>query len=253
MSLTLAQIQQFKIDGYLVLPSLIDSVELKQVRQLIKQHLSDRTLPYELEVDLQYPGAPNSETSAGGKTIRRLLMAYQRSTILKSLASKPTIVNSISTILGCEHLLLNPNHHNCVMTKLPEYSSETLWHRDTRYWNFSNKYLINAWIALGHELEANGAMKILPGSHRWEVNNNALDEKQFLLTQHPDNLDRLKTQRLVNLNAGDVLLFSAHCFHAAGRNTTSKPKFSAVFTYHDKNTKAIKGTNSLNTKEIELS
>ena len=253
MPLTPAQIQQFKIDGYLVLPSLIDPFELKEIQQLIRQHLTDRIQPFELETDVQYPGAPSSETSKGGQTIRRLLMAYQRSPILKSLASNLSIVEAISTILESNHLLLNPNHHNCVMTKLPKYSSETLWHRDTRYWNFSNKYLVNAWFALSDELEANGAMRILPGSHRWEVNDNALDDKQFLLSQHPDNLDRLKTQRLVSLNVGDVLLFSAHCFHAAGRNTTSKPKFSAVFTYHGESTKPIEGTPSANNIEIELS
>ncbi len=252
MSLSFAQIQQFKIDGYLVLPSLIDHTELKEIRQLITQHLSDRTLPFELEADVQYPGAPSTEASEGGQTIRRLLMAYQRSPILKSLASNISIVKAINTILDSNQLLLNPNHHNCVMTKLPEYSSETLWHRDTRYWSFNNKYLINAWFALGDELEENGAMSILPGSHRWEVNSDALDENQFLLTQHPDNLDRLKTQRLVNLNAGDILLFSAHCFHAAGRNTTSKPKFSAVFTYHADSTKPNEGSLSAKYTGIAL-
>ena len=106
--------------------------------------------------------------------------------------------------------------------------------------------------ALGDEKEANGAMKIIPGSHRWDVPDEALDEAQFLIQDHPYNKERLATQRLVSLNAGDALLFSAHCFHAAGKNSTDHPKFSAVFTYHGDDTQPILNTRSDKYSEIEI-
>jgi len=244
MSLSLAQIQQFKIDGYLVLPNALDKLYLQKLRELTERHLQQRIEPFELETEVQYPGAPASIDEKGGDAIRRLRQAYHRDPIFAELAQRTETLEGIKQILGCESVLLNPNHHNCVMTKLPEFSSETLWHRDTRYWNFNNKYLINAWYALGDELEANGAMKIIPGSHRWHVPEAALDEAQFLITDHPYNKDRLETQRVVNLEAGDALLFSAHCFHAAGKNTTDQPKYSAVFTYHGEGTQAIENSKS---------
>ena len=252
MPLSAAQIQQFKIDGYLVLPSALDQTTQNLLKSLTTQHLSEKIAPFELETDVQYPGAPASVNHQGGDTIRRLRMAYQRHDSFKELAEKPEIINGIKQILDCESLFLNPNHHNCVMTKQPEFSSETLWHRDTRYWNFNNKYLINAWYALGDELQVNGAMKIIPGSHRWEVPDEALDEAQFLKVEHPFNKDRLETQRLVKLNAGDALLFSAHCFHAAGKNTTEHAKFSAVFTYHGEGTEPIAGTHSASSAAIKI-
>jgi len=252
MKLTHAQIQQFKIDGYLVLPSILSESERKTLSNLTKAHLAKRVAPFELEAKVNYPGAPKSTKSTGGETIRRLLMAYQRDPIFQAHAQCQEIIDSIKQILGSESLLLNPNHHNCVMTKLPEFSSETLWHRDTRYWNFNNKYLINAWFALGDEQQANGAMKILPGSHRWDVHDEALDKAQFLKLDHPDNQWRLDSQRLVALNAGDVLLFSAHCFHAAGKNTTDQAKLSMVFTYHGEGTKPIANTHSASRAEIPV-
>ena len=252
MTLSAAQIQQFKIDGYLVLPSVLDKTTLSALRSLTTTHLMDKIAPFELETDVQYPGAPTSLDDKGGDTIRRLCMAFQRHDSFKQLAEKSEIVNGIKQILDCDSIFLNPNHHNCVMTKQPEFSSETLWHRDTRYWNFNNKYLINAWYALGDELEVNGAMKIIPGSHRWDVPDDALDEAQFLIQDHSFNKDRLATQRLVKLNAGDALLFSAHCFHAAGRNTTDQAKFSAVYTYHAKETLPIERTHSASTAAIKI-
>ena len=252
MSLNAAQLQQFKIDGYLVLPATLSAAECAALRRVTEQHLAERTAPFELEAEVHYPGAPSSKDAVGGSTIRRLLMAHQRHEVFRALAEKPNITQAITRILDCKQLILNPNHHNCVMTKQPAYSSETWWHRDTRYWNFENKYLINAWYALGDELLANGAMKILPGSHRWEVQEDALDQAQFLKLDHPYNQDRLATQRVVALNAGDVLLFSAHCFHAAGKNTTEQTKYSAVFTYHGEGNPPIKGTHSASTSEIAL-
>lgn len=247
-----AQIQQFKIDGYLIIPSLLKESDLGILRRLSLDHLEQRVPPFELETEVKYPGAPLNESSPGGETIRRLRMAYQRGDVFANTATDPMTLRSIHQILGGEKLFINPNHHNCVMTKLPQYSSATHWHRDTRYWNFDNKYLINAWIALGDEREANGCMKILPGSHRWEVRREALDAAQFLIPDHPDNAGRLNTQRLVELNAGDLLLFSAHCFHAAGKNQTEKPKYSMVFTYHNETTKAINNTNSAKEEAIRV-
>jgi len=236
-----AQIQQFKIDGYLVLPNTLNKDELSALNTLSLEHVNKRLEPFELEADVNYPGAPKSTQDVGGQTIRRLLNAYQRDTQLQAIAERTNLVCAIKQILTTSSLYLNPNHHNCIMTKEPEFSSETLWHRDTRYWNFNNKYLINAWFALGDEHLENGAMKILPGSHRWEVQDDALDAAQFLKIDHPYNQDRLATQRLVSLNAGDLLLFSAHCFHAAGKNKTQQAKYSLVFTYHGESTRGLSG------------
>lgn len=252
MRLTLPQVQQFKIDGYLVLPSILSSKTLDHLRAITDEHLASRIEPFELETDVQYPGAPKSTKDPGGDTIRRLLLAYHRDTAFADIAGSDAICTGIQQILQSQQLILNPNHHNCVMTKSPEFSSETLWHRDTRYWNFSDKYLINAWFALGDEQRENGAMKVLPGSHRWDVEDEALDEAQFLRLDHPDNQYRLSTERLVTLDAGDVLLFSAHCFHAAGKNITNEPKYSLVFTYHGEHTKPIADTHSASSPEITL-
>ena len=252
MPLTFAQIQQFKIDGYLVLPSRLSDQEVDTLRLLTEHHSAARIAPFELEAQLKYPGAPASGDTVGGDTIRRLLMAFQRDAAFAQQATRNDIVDGIKQILETDSLRLNPNHHNCVMTKQPAFSSETLWHRDTRYWNFSDKYLINAWFALGDEQLENGAMKILPGSHRWEIQEHALDNAQFLTLDHPDNQYRLATQRLVTLNKGDVLLFSAHCFHAAGKNNTNAPKFSMVFTYHADSTTPVNGTHSASVAEINV-
>ena len=206
--------------------------------------MAERTVPFELEAEVKYPGAPESADALGGETIRRLLQAYERDPVYRGWAEAPLLTDSVKQLLNCEQLLLTPNHHNCIMTKQPAFSSQTNWHRDTRYWRFSDKYLINSWLALGDEKAENGGMMILPGSHRWDVKPEALDEAQFLIEDHPANQGRLTLAKQVDLEAGDCLLFSAHCFHAAGANTTDLRKFSLVFTYHGEGTHGVAGTRS---------
>lgn len=246
------QINQFIRDGYLVISQLTNADTLNKLNELTFNQLESRVEPFELETDVDYPGAPVSPKAKGGKTIRRLLHAYQRHNMYKNIAENNIINSAIQQVLQTERLYITLNHHNCVMTKQPEFSSKTSWHRDTRYWNFSNKYLINAWLALGDETVENGGMLILPGSHRWDVNENRLDEAQFLLEDHPSNKTRLSLAQQINLKAGDCLLFSAHCFHAAGANLTDKDKFSLVFTYHGQSTKSLHHTKSSLLPSIEI-
>lgn len=242
--LTEDQVQHFVRFGYVILPNAADASEIEHLRNVTEDELSARHEPYELEADVHYPGAPASKEAEGGQTIRRLLHAYNRHDVYKAWAEKSLITEAVKGLLGSENLFISPNHHNCVMTKQPAFSSKTSWHRDTRYWHFSNKYLINSWLALGDEKAENGGMLILPGSHRWDVDVNALDEAQFLIEGHPSNTARLSLAKQVDLNAGDCLLFSAHCFHAAGANTTDMRKFSLVFTYHGENTEGLPGSRS---------
>lgn len=242
--LTDNQVEHFVRFGFVILPQAASAEELTLLNDTTESQLVTRRAPYELEADVHYPGAPTSKDEAGGQTIRRLLQAHTRHEAYTNWAENPQMTESVKQLLGSSELYISPNHHNCMMTKQPAFSSRTNWHRDTRYWNFTNKYLINSWLALGDEKAENGGMLILPGSHRWDVDTNALDDAQFLIEDHPSNTARLTLAKQIDLNAGDCLLFSAHCFHAAGANTTQERKFSLVFTYHSENTESLPDTKS---------
>jgi phytanoyl-CoA hydroxylase len=135
-------------------------------------------------------------------------------------------------------------HHNCVMTKYPGYSSATLWHQDIRYWSFDRPELVSAWFALKHENRRNGALKVIPGSHRIEVDRGRFDRDLFLRPDLTANRDLIHQAVEVELNPGDVLLFHCRLFHAAGKNLTDEVKLSPVFTYHAEDNRPIPGTRS---------
>ncbi|WP_423680589.1 phytanoyl-CoA dioxygenase family protein [Undibacterium sp. WLHG33] len=249
--LSLDQIQEFQTQGFLVLPGLATPDFCEQVIHFAEQQLTDDVHPIEYEADTRYPGAPASREAEGGHTARRLLQAYARDPILAKWATGAALAQPLLQLLG-DGALMSQAHHNCIMTKQPQYSTATGWHRDSRYWHFARAELISAWLALRNETVENGCLLVIPGSHQLPIDASQLDTAQFLRTDLPQNQALLAQARPVALQQGDVLLFHSNLFHAAGKNQTTAGKFSMVFTYRDAANEPEAGSRSAGLPEIPL-
>ena len=248
-SLSELQLQQFIRDGYLIVHGYaVDNLRERMIES-VEASLNPPLGPLEYEADVHYPGAPSSKSALGGTTPRRLLNAYARDAVFREWASMPEIVQSVKQLIAIEHadvnrLLLTQNHHNCIMTKMPSYSSSTNWHQDIRYWSFDRPELINVWLALGDEYAEKGSMQFIPGSHKLELDRGRFDADLFLRQDLPENKALIETAVSANLKAGDVIFFHCRTFHVAGANLTQEPKYSVVFSYHAEDNHPIPGTRS---------
>lgn len=244
--------EQFFRDGYVVIKGIATPAQCETLRALVATMLEPLQGPVEFEADTGYPGAPRSALDAGGLTPRRLLHAYSRDAELRQWARDPRVAARLTTFFGGKRPLLSQCHHNCVMTKHPGFSSSTGWHQDIRYWSFQRPELISTWLALGPERQANGALWVIPGSHRLEVDAQRYDQALFLRTDLAENQVLLKQARMVELDAGDLLFFHCRLFHSAGRNETQQLKCSLVFSYHDETNRPNPGTRSAAYPSIPL-
>ncbi|MYD43858.1 MAG: phytanoyl-CoA dioxygenase family protein [Gammaproteobacteria bacterium] len=234
----------FARHGFVVQRELIPKQLVTELRQRSAGALNPLIGPVEFETEVGYPGAPSDPDAPGGNTPRRLLHAYARDTSFAKLATLPSIVAMLQAVMATDEVYLSQNHHNCVMTKHPGYSSSTSWHQDIRYWSFDRPELVSIWCALGPEDARNGALAVIPGSHVARVARGRLDRDLFLRTDLPENQALIEQQEQIELAAGDVLFFHCRLFHAAGRNTSNDVKLSAVFTYHAADNHPIPGTRS---------
>ena len=200
--------------------------------------------PAEFEAEVGYAGAPRSREAPGGDTPRRLLNAYSRDPVFKHWARSDSIRRQLAALMGTPDIAMSQCHHNCVMTKYPGFSSATLWHQDIRYWSFDAPELVSFWLALGAETARNGALRVIPGSHRVELERGRLDAELFLRPELAENKALIREAVTVELEPGDALLFHSRLFHAAGKNLSDDVKLSAVFTYHDASNSPIPGTRS---------
>ncbi len=246
------EVQQFQRDGFFVVRSLIPTDYLDRMNAITSRDLAAQMGDVEFEADLQYPGAPSSRDSEGGRTIRRLRQAISRDPVFIYLLKEPFLLNRLRQLLG-PHVVAPLAHHNCIMTKQPKFSSDTGWHQDTRYWSFQTPELVNLWIALGEESLHNGCLQVLPGSHLEPTRRERLDEALFLRTDLPENAALLATAQPVELKPGDGLFFHARCFHAATRNYSTETKRSVVFTFRSIENEPLPGTRSSALPELLLS
>lgn len=243
------QLEFFHKHGYLILPQWSSADFCDEVLALAQHDLAAHIQPIEYEADTRYPGAPASREAEGGQTARRLLQAYARDVRLAQWARDAQLVQTLKQLLG-EGLLLSQAHHNCIMTKQPQYSTATGWHRDSRYWHFQRAELVSSWLALRDETVENGCLLVIPGSHRWQIDPVQLDADQFLRTGLAQNQPLLAQARTVPLKQGDLLLFHSNLFHAAGRNQTGATKFSLVFTWRAADNPPAPDTRSSSRPEI---
>ncbi len=237
------QIPAFDRDGFVVVRGMTDGALCDAVRTTVSAALDPLLGPAEFEADVGYPGAPETLHTEGGRTPRRLLQAVSRFPALYRWAAGNAMRRALTELLGGDPVL-SQCHHNCVMTKYPGYSSATLWHQDIRYWSFDRPELISVWLALGDETPRNGALKIIPGSHRLTLDRGRFDRDLFLRPDLPENKKLIHQARDLVLRAGDVLFFHCRAIHAAGKNRSDRVKLSCVFTYHEAGNRPIPGTRS---------
>ncbi|ORU93478.1 MAG: hypothetical protein A6F72_06980 [Cycloclasticus sp. symbiont of Poecilosclerida sp. N] len=251
-TLTDMQYQQFLRDGFVKVAGLAPVDLCERMKVLVDESIEPALGPLEYEAEVNYLGAPSHRDSEGGETPRRLLGAYARDEIFRKWARTLDVVKTVKQLLGATKLLLTQNHHNCIMTKLPKFSSETDWHQDIRYWNFDRPELINVWLALGSEVVENGGMRLIPGSHEMAFDREQLNADLFLRKDLPENQVLVETAVDVQMKAGDVLFFHCRTFHAAGANKTNKAKYSVVFSYYAADNAPIVGTRSARLDAVSI-
>jgi phytanoyl-CoA hydroxylase len=113
-----------------------------------------------------------------------------------------------------------------------------------RYWSFDRPELVSVWLALGSEREANGALLVIPGTHRLTLDRGRFDQHLFLRPELEENQALIGSALTVELEPGDVLFFHSRLFHAAGMNRAETVKLSVVHTYHFDDNRPIPGTRS---------
>lgn len=243
---------QFSESGYLIVKNWVEGKTLADIQTVARSEFMRPLPPLELEAQLGYPGAPESVVDEGGSTPRRLLRAYGRSKVWDEHATSRKMHQYLQQLLKHEQIFLSQAHHNCLMTKTSRYSSDTGWHRDSRYWQFEQNELVTAWLALGDEFENNGALKVVPRSHKQALAPHQFDEKSFFISSLEENKAILDDAISLSLSAGDLLFFHCNLLHKASRNNTPDDKLSIVFTYFNGDNKAIPNTRSDSLKSILL-
>ena len=243
MNLSDEQLAQFQKDGFLLLRNFAPTSLCSAILEAAHEEIAEKKPPIESEEE--YLGVPQG----ANVTLRRLRQVYQRHPVFQEWMHYDPMRPVLEQVLG-EKPILTLAHHNSIMTKMPEKSTETCWHQDIRYWRFENSNLVSVWLALGEERMENGVLEFIPGSHKLNLKPEQFDAKTCFSDTLKENQPIIAQKVHFDLNPGDVVLFHALTLHHAYQNKTEKPKISFVYTVKGESNRPAEGTRSAEGEEI---
>jgi len=246
MQLSKEQLDEFRENGFLLIRNFLDERSCDIIKDIAKVHLKYKIEP--IETEYEYIGIDKDEYK---ESVRRLRQVYDRDIVFKNWMQNFEIRPILKQVLD-EDVVLVTAHHNSIMTKLAHTSTNTEWHRDSRYWHYNGNNLVSVWLALGKEDSSNGVLEFIPGSHKMSLKEHQFDERSFFRSDLEENKKLIDNKVSFDLNKGDIVLFHSELLHRANENKTNEDKISFVYTVKGKSVKAIEGTRSAKFKEIEL-
>ena len=184
-------------DGYVTIPEAVDSDQVAWARR-------------ELETILT--STPTGRDDFEGRLTRRVYALFAKTRSLDALATHPVVLSILDRVLG-QYQLSAPTGISIGAGEgaQPLHPDDALYPIDRPH----RELVVNIMWPLEDFTEANGATRIVPGSHRW------VDERPG-----PD------TETVaVEITAGSALVYLGSVWHGGGANRTGKPRLGVVLHY----------------------
>jgi len=220
--LTPAQIAQYEEQGYLAPIRVMEETEALALRNKLEEIEASMGGP--LRGDLRH------------KT--HLLFPF-----LAELVRHPKILDAVEDVLGPDILCWSSNF----FIKEAADPAFVSWHQDSTYWGLSSPDVATAWVALTPSNDANGAMAVVPSSHK-------LDQMPHRDTFHRHNLltrgqeiavevDESQSVPL-NLRPGEMSLHHVRLVHGSAPNPSLDRRIGFAIRYIPTSIRQLEGEDS---------
>jgi len=227
-------LRQYQRDGYLLLPELFSQAEVQRFLDELGQMQNDREL---LATEMAI-------TEQDGNALRSVFQIHRNNALFSRVAADPRIADIARFILGDEVYI----HQSRLNFKPGFNGKEFYWHSDFETWHAEDGMprmrALSASILLTDNTEFNGALMVMPGSHREFIGcvgktpeNYYRNSLKVQTVGTPDNESLSRLQQRYGLHstaakAGSVLLFDCNLMHGSSSNITADPRSNLFFVYN---------------------
>jgi hypothetical protein len=194
--LTPAQVAQFREDGY-----------VHPIRVMTESQAAD--LRSRLEA---YEAATGGPLKGAFRHKTHLLFAW-----LADLVHHETILDAVEDLYGSDLFCWSSSF----FIKEPRTPAFVSWHQDSTYWGLNKTDVVTAWIALSPSTKANGAMEVIPGTHRLsQVPHRDTFAKDNMLTRGQEVAVEVDATKAVTieLRPGEMSLHHVLLVHGSAPN-----------------------------------
>ena len=226
--------QAYGADGFWLAPPLFDASEVERFRAACARVVAG-----------EYRGARQPTLvlppHATERDLRKIDNAWWADPDLASLATDPGLATIAAALLDATSVRLWQDQ---LLDKPPGDAESTTigWHQDWASWDTvaSRDAFVTAWVAFDDVDDSNGAMQMLPGSHRLGL---VPGGSNFFATDRDAQLadlgDRVVQPRSMAMEAGQVSFHHPLTFHGSGANTSNRPRRSLAVHFVDASVTAV--------------
>jgi phytanoyl-CoA hydroxylase len=222
--LTQQQIEDYRRDGYLVIPRLIQGAQLDELRSLTDRIVSEAR-GVAANDDL-YDLEPSH--SATLPRVRRLKPAiFKRYDFFRALTRDPKITALLTGLLGPNIRLYGGK----LNMKSAGYGSPVEWHQDWAFYPHTNDDVLATGIYLDDCEMSNGPLMVIPGSHLGPTYDHHADGR-FCGAIDIDSA-KLDVSKAVPLMgpAGSMTIHHARLVHGSALNTSNRQRRLLLHEY----------------------
>ena len=222
-ALTDDQSEQYRKEGYLVIPSFFGPDVLDGVDATICQ-MTDEALASE---DFSKILELEPEPVEGRPVVRRIYNPYDVHETFRQLANSPELVDCVEALIGPN---LNLQHSKMNM-KPPAVGSVVEWHQDLAYFPHTNDDLVTLLIYLDDATQENGCLRVLPRNHTHFFDHHGPDGYFAGMITEELESGRFGQPVALEAPAGSVILMHCMTPHSSHPNRSSKPRRTLIFEY----------------------
>jgi hypothetical protein len=162
---------------------------------------------------------------------------------LADLVRDSCLLDAIEDVLGPDLLCWTSNF----FIKEAENPAFVSWHQDSTYWGLSAPEVATAWVALTPSNAENGAMAVIPGSHRLDqIPHRDTFDRHNLLTRGQEvavEVDETQAVPLI-LKPGEMSLHHVRLVHGSPPNPSADRRIGFAIRYIPTHIRQLEGEDS---------
>ena len=154
------QIENYQIDGFVVIEDFLSPEELEFWRTALDEAVAKRNgnkMPDRKEV---YGKGDDADKSYYDNVFDQLINLWQDNDKMRQVMLDERLGKMAAQLAGVDGIRI---WHDQALIKKP-WANPTSWHLDTPYWSFSDRRALSIWVALDDATYENGCLFFIPGS-----------------------------------------------------------------------------------------
>src|SRR5213076_1140910 len=210
-------VQTYQRDGVIVVPEVLGTDTLSQVRSVIAELVagSAKTLEHTDVYDLE-PGH-----TAESPRVRRIKAPHKVHKIFDEIVRSEPVLDILKKLLGPDLRL----HSSKLNMKAARYGSPVEWHQDWAFYPHTNDDVLAVGVMLDDMDLENGPLIVTPGTHKGPVWNHHGDDGRFCGLVDPAEI-RTEIANAVPLTgrAGSMSFHHVRALHGSALNTSDRSR-----------------------------